>query len=133
MTAQNLNTSTIPLYSTASQPAIPAYTTDEPALDSFGRRIDYLRIALTDRCSLRCSYCMPAVGMHFMPRPELLTSEELLVVVRAAARAGFRKIRMTGGEPSLRPDLVELVQAIKSTPGIEHLAMTTNALRLAKL
>jgi cyclic pyranopterin phosphate synthase len=71
--------------------------------------------------------------MHFMPRPELLTSDELVLVVRAAAKAGFRKIRLTGGEPSLRPDLVELVRAIKATPGIEHMAMTTNALRLAKL
>src|SRR5207249_3610375 len=100
---------------------------------SFGRRINYLRISLTDRCNLRCVYCMPAVGMHFMPRPELLTSEELLLVVRSAAAAGFRKIRLTGGEPSLRPDLVELVRAIKAVPGIEHMAMTTNGLRLAKL
>src|SRR5262245_24078825 len=130
MPTGDLNTTTIPLYPTAPRPAIPAYDTDAPAHDSFGRRIDYLRISLTDRCNLRCVYCMPAVGMHFMPRPELLTSEELLVVVRAAAKAGFRKIRMTGGEPSLRPDLVELVREIKSTPGIEHLAMTTNGLRL---
>jgi cyclic pyranopterin phosphate synthase len=133
MTAQNLNKTTIPLYSAESRPAIPAYPSDTPAHDDFGRRIDYLRISLTDRCNLRCVYCMPAVGMHFMPRPELLTSDELVLVVRAAAKAGFRKIRLTGGEPSLRPDLVELVRAIKATPGIEHMAMTTNALRLAKL
>ena len=133
MAAQDLNTTTIALYPAESRPALPAYATDAPALDSFGRRIDYLRISLTDRCNLRCVYCMPAVGMHFMPRPELLTSEELLLVVRAAARAGFRKIRLTGGEPSLRPDLVELVRAIKATPGIEHMAMTTNALRLKQL
>src|SRR5690348_12496650 len=125
MAAQNLNTTTIPLYPAAPRPAAAAYSTGEPALDSFGRRIDYLRVSLTDRCNLRCVYCMPAVGMHFMPRPELLTSEELLLVVRAAARAGFRKIRLTGGEPSLRPDLVELVRAIKAVPGIEHMAMTT--------
>ena len=133
MSAQNLNTTTIPLYSAPARSAIPAYDTDEPALDSFGRRINYLRISLTDRCNLRCVYCMPAVGMHFMPRPELLTSEELLLVVRSAAAAGFQKIRLTGGEPSLRPDLVELVRAIKAVPGIEHMAMTTNGLRLAKL
>jgi cyclic pyranopterin phosphate synthase len=133
MSAQNLNTTTIPLYSAPARSAIPAYATDEPALDSFGRRINYLRISLTDRCNLRCVYCMPAVGMHFMPRPELLTSEELLLVVRSAAAAGFQKIRLTGGEPSLRPDLVELVRAIKAVPGIEHMAMTTNGLRLAKL
>ena len=104
-----------------------------PAHDSFGRRIDYLRISLTDRCNMRCVYCMPAVGMQFLPRPELLSADELLLVVRAAARAGFRKLRLTGGEPMLRPDIVELVGAMKATPGIEHIAMTTNALRLRKL
>ena len=123
---------TIPLHSGDAQPVIPRYDTDAPAHDTYGRRIDYLRISLTDRCNFRCVYCMPAVGMQFMPRPELLTNDELLLVVRAAAAAGFRKIRLTGGEPSLRPDLVELVRAIKSTPGIEHIAMTTNGLRLAK-
>jgi cyclic pyranopterin phosphate synthase len=76
---------------------------------------------------------MPAVGMQFTPRPELLTTDELLLVVRAAAAAGFQKIRLTGGEPTLRPDLVDIVRAIKSTPGIDHIAMTTNALRLKKL
>ena len=132
MDSHNLNT-TIPLYSSTPKPALPVYSTDEPAHDSFGRRINYLRISLTDRCNLRCVYCMPAVGMQFMPRPELLTSAELLLVVRAAAVVGFQKIRLTGGEPTLRPDLVEMVRAIKATPGIEHIAMTTNALRLGKL
>jgi GTP 3',8-cyclase len=123
---------TIPLYTGDAKPPMPRYDIDQPALDSYGRRIDYLRISLTDRCNFRCVYCMPAVGMQFMPRPELLTNDELLLVVRAAAAAGFRKIRLTGGEPSIRPDLVELVRAIKATPGIEHVAMTTNGLRLAK-
>jgi GTP 3',8-cyclase len=109
------------------------YATDAPALDSYGRRIDYLRVSLTDRCNMRCVYCMPAVGMKFMPRPELLTNDELLLVLQAAARAGFRKIRLTGGEPMLREGLVELIGAIKAIPGIEHIAMTTNALRLRKL
>ena len=122
---------TIPLYSVPQHP-IPVYETDRPACDAYGRRINYLRISLTDRCNMRCVYCMPAVGMKFMPRPELLTLDELLLVVRAAAAAGFQKIRLTGGEPSLRPDLIELVRAIKATPGIEHIAMTTNALRLKK-
>lgn len=113
--------------------ALPAYPTDAPALDSFGRRIDYLRISLTDRCNMRCVYCMPAVGMQFQPRSELLTNDELLLVVRAAATAGFRKLRLTGGEPALRQDLVELIRAMKAVPGIEQIAMTTNALRLRKL
>jgi cyclic pyranopterin phosphate synthase len=131
MSSEPLSKTTIPLY-VSGQPALPAYPTDAPAHDSFGRRIDYLRISLTDRCNFRCVYCMPALGMQFLPRPELLSTEELLVVVRAAAAAGFRKIRLTGGEPSLRPDLVELVAAIKATPGIEHIAMTTNGLRLKR-
>src|SRR5256885_16847450 len=102
MAISTLNTTTIPLYPVAARSLGPAYASDEPALDSYGRRIDYLRISLTDRCNLRCVYCMPAVGMQFAPRPQLLTSEELLLGVRAAAAAGVRKIRLTGGEPSLR-------------------------------
>ncbi len=113
--------------------SLPAYPTDAPALDGYGRRIDYLRVSLTDRCNMRCVYCMPAVGAHFAPRPELLTNDELLLVVRAAAAAGFRKLRLTGGEPTLRQGLVELVRAMKAVPGIEQIAMTTNALRLRKL
>lgn len=133
MPTDELRTTTIPLYTPESRGPTRQYDTDEPAHDTFGRRIDYLRISLTDRCNFRCVYCMPAVGMQFLPRPELLTSDELLLVVRAAAAAGFRKIRLTGGEPTLRPDLVEIVAAIKSTPGIEQIALTTNALRLGKL
>jgi cyclic pyranopterin phosphate synthase len=106
------------------------YTTDTPALDQYGRRIDYLRVSLTDRCNMRCFYCMPAHGMRFLPRPELLTNDELLLALQAAAAAGFRKLRLTGGEPTLRPGLVELVAAMKAIPGIEEIAMTTNALRL---
>lgn len=122
----------IPLATSNAQP-IQLYDTSTAAHDSYGRRIDYLRISLTDRCNFRCVYCMPAVGMQFMPRPELLTSDELLLVVRAAAAAGFRKLRLTGGEPTLRSDLVDLVRAMKATPGIEQIAMTTNGLRLPKL
>lgn len=133
MTNSGLQTTTIPLYLPDPHATLPQYADDEPAHDSFGRRINYLRISLTDRCNFRCVYCMPAVGTQFLPRPELLTTDELLLVVRAAAAAGFQKIRLTGGEPTLRPDLVEIVTAIKATPGITHVAMTTNALRLAKL
>lgn len=132
MAAQDLTSTTIPLYSANAPQHIPHYNTEQPAHDAFDRRIDYLRISLTDRCNFRCVYCMPASGMHFMPRPEVLTSEELILVVQAAAKAGFRKLRLTGGEPSLRTDLVELIREFKSIDGIEHIAMTTNALRLAK-
>ena len=133
MLNEELRASTIPLYTPESRAQIPLYDAAAPAHDGFGRRINYLRISLTDRCNFRCVYCMPAVGMQFLPRPELLTTDELLLVVRAAAAAGVKMIRLTGGEPTLRPDLVEIIAAIKATPGIEHVAMTTNALRLGKL
>lgn len=112
---------------------IPHYPTDKPAHDAYGRRIDYLRVSLTDRCNMRCVYCMPEQGVTFLPRPELLTNDELVLVLRAAATAGFRKIRLTGGEPTLRYHLVDLVRDINAIPGIEHIAMTTNALGLRKL
>ncbi|MEI7771137.1 MAG: GTP 3',8-cyclase MoaA [Chloroflexales bacterium] len=115
------------------EPQRSTHESDAPARDSYGRRIDYLRVSLTDRCNMRCVYCMPAVGMQFLPRPELLSNAELLLVLRAAAAAGFRKIRLTGGEPTLRHEIVELVRAIKAIPGIEQIAMTTNALRLREL
>jgi len=124
---------TITLYQAGAREAVPRYADDAPAHDAHGRRIDYLRVSLTDRCNMRCVYCMPDIGMKYLPRPELLTTDELLLVLRAAARAGFRKIRLTGGEPTLRPDLVEIVRATRAIPGIEHIAMTTNALRLAQL
>ena len=100
------------------------------AHDSFGRRINYLRISLTDRCNFRCVYCMPEHGAHFAPRDELLRDDELLRVVGAAAAVGFEKIRLTGGEPTIRRNLVDLVAGIARTPGIREISMTTNALRL---
>ena len=104
-----------------------------PALDLFRRRINYLRVSLTDRCNFRCVYCMPEHGAHFAPRDELLTDDELLRVIRSCAAVGFEKIRLTGGEPTLRRNLVELVRGIASTPGIREVSMTTNALRLAEM
>lgn len=104
-----------------------------PAHDSYGRRIDYLRVSLTDRCNLRCVYCMPALGLPVLPASETISNAELLLVLRAAAAVGLRKIRLTGGEPTLRPGLVALVQALKAIPGIEEVTMTTNALRLRTL
>lgn len=106
---------------------------NKPSFDRFGRRIDYLRISLTDRCNLRCVYCMPATGMHFAPKDELLTDEEFLRVIRLTTEIGFRKFRLTGGEPTVRPNLPELIAAIKAMPGVEEVAMTTNAILLPKL
>jgi len=102
-------------------------------LDSFHRDINYLRISLTDRCNLRCQYCMPLHGLSFLPGPELLTAEEIEQVVRAAAGIGFRKFRLTGGEPTLRPDLVEITRRIASVSGAHDLGMTTNGMLLERL
>jgi len=101
--------------------------------DSFNREIDYLRISLTDRCNLRCVYCMPLEGLRFLPNSEMLTAEEIERVVRAAVRIGFRKFRLTGGEPTLRLDLLEIVERLAAVPGVGELALTTNALLMAKL
>lgn len=102
------------------------------AMDQYGRRINYLRISLTDACNLRCVYCMPE-NMQFMHRKSLMSDEELLSLVRVAASLGVNKVRLTGGEPTIRPNLVELVRAIAATPGIGDFAMTTNGLLLDKL
>ena len=101
--------------------------------DGFGREIDYLRISLTDHCNLRCVYCMPLAGLGFLPSADLLTAAEIETVVRAAVPVGFRKFRLTGGEPTLRADLLEIVERIARVPGVSDLAMTTNAVRLPTL
>jgi cyclic pyranopterin phosphate synthase len=101
--------------------------------DRFGREIDYLRISVIDHCNLRCVYCMPLRGLSFVPSPELLTAAEIELVARAGVSVGFHKFRLTGGEPTLRPDLVEIVGRIAAIPGVRDLAMTTNAILLPKL
>jgi GTP 3',8-cyclase len=101
--------------------------------DAFNREIDYLRISVIDRCNLRCVYCMPLDGLRFLPNAELLTPAEIELVVRAAVEVGFRKFRLTGGEPTLRADLIEIVERIARVPGVMGLALTTNALLLGEL
>jgi GTP 3',8-cyclase len=101
--------------------------------DRFNREINYLRISVIDHCNLRCVYCMPLRGLSFVPSPELLTAEEIETVAQAAVQVGFRKFRLTGGEPTLRPDIVEIVRRIAATPGVEDVAMTTNAVLLPRL
>lgn len=104
----------------------------EPTHDSYGRRVRYLRISLTDACNLRCVYCMPE-HMQFRPRQELMSDEEIIFLVNVAASLGVDKIRLTGGEPTIRPGVVDLVRQIAAIPGIEDVAMTTNALLLDEL
>jgi GTP 3',8-cyclase len=105
----------------------------ERSRDAFGRVIDYLRISVTDRCNLRCVYCMPLSKKDLPERPETLSAEEIEEVVRAAVSAGFRKFRLTGGEPTLRADIVDIVRRVASVDGAEDVAMTTNAIRLVDL
>ena len=100
-------------------------------LDSYGRNIHYLRISLTDKCNMRCVYCM-AEDMVFMPSDDLLTTPEILRLVNIFARLGIDTIRLTGGEPSIHPDLLDIVRGIRDA-GISRISMTTNGLRLADL
>lgn len=102
------------------------------AYDRFGRHLHYLRISVTDHCNLRCLYCMPK-EMSFHPNPELLQDEELLYLVKLFTTLGFDKIRLTGGEPTLRANFLELVREIGSIPEIKFLTMTTNGVTLARL
>lgn len=100
-------------------------------LDGEGRLIEYLRLSVTDRCNCRCTYCMPAGGVPMLGHKDILSFEELTEVVTACAQLGVRKVRLTGGEPLVRRGLPELVRMIRAIPGVEELAMTTNATLLA--
>lgn len=102
------------------------------AQDRFGRVINYLRISLTDKCNLRCVYCMPE-DMVFRPKQELMQDDELLTLVRVFASLGFGKYRLTGGEPTVRQNVVEIVRGIAETPGVASLSMTTNGILLGEL
>ena len=108
----------------------------DPLLDGFARRIRYLRVSVTDRCNYRCSYCMPedlGKEIAFEPRSAVLTFEEIERVVGVFARLGVRKVRLTGGEPTVRRGIVELVARVRAIPGIEQVVMTTNGHLLGEL
>lgn len=98
--------------------------------DSFQRPINYLRISVTDRCNLRCIYCMPHDGVHLLPHEDILTYEEIYTIVRAAAELGINRVRLTGGEPLVRLGLPELVRMLSRIDGIDDIALTTNGTRL---
>lgn len=102
------------------------------SFDRFGRNINYLRISLTDKCNLRCVYCMPE-DMTFRPRAELLQDDEIDRLVHVFASLGFRKFRLTGGEPTVRANIVDIVGRMARTPGVQTIAMTTNGLLLQEL
>ncbi len=100
--------------------------------DAYGRHLHYLRVSLTDACNLRCVYCMPE-DIVFRPAAALMQDDEILTLLRVAASLGVDKVRLTGGEPTVRRGIVELVRAIRAIPGIQKIAMTTNGIKLAEL
>jgi cyclic pyranopterin phosphate synthase len=101
--------------------------------DQFGRSIEYLRISVTDRCNFRCLYCMPAEGLPWLPKAEILSYEEIAGVVSQLAPLGLRRLRITGGEPTIRPNLERLVKLLRAVPEIEDIALSTNGARLPEL
>jgi cyclic pyranopterin phosphate synthase len=101
--------------------------------DQHGRRIEYLRISITDRCNFRCVYCMPQQGLPWLPKAEILSYEEIAHIVRQLAPLGLRRLRITGGEPTIRPDLERLIAMLRAVPEIEDIALSTNGVRLPQL
>ena len=101
--------------------------------DQWGRSIEYLRISITDRCNFRCVYCMPQEGLQWLPKAEILTYEEIAEVVRQLAPLGLRRLRITGGEPTIRPDLESLIRQLKAIPEIEDIALSTNGAKLPQM
>ncbi|MCK6526023.1 GTP 3',8-cyclase MoaA [Myxococcota bacterium] len=104
-----------------------------PIVDPFGRRIRYVRVSVTDRCNFRCVYCMPAAGIDVRPRAEMLTYDEIVRLAGVLAEMGVDKIRLTGGEPTVRRDFVKLVERLSPVPGLRTLTMTTNGWNLAEI
>jgi len=104
--------------------------TDAPALrDQYGRSIEYLRISVTDRCNFRCTYCMPPEGLEWLPKADLLSYEEIAAVVAELAPLGLRRLRITGGEPTIRPALETLIGKLRAVAGIEDIALSTNGVK----
>ena len=101
--------------------------------DQFGRSIEYLRISVTDRCNFRCVYCMPEEGMQWLPKSAILSYEEIAEVVRQLAPLGLRRLRITGGEPTIRPQIHELIRMLRAVPEITDIALSTNGVRLPEI
>ena len=99
-------------------------------VDQFGRRIEYLRISVTDRCNFRCLYCMPHEGLEGLPKGDILSYEEIASLVGQLAPLGLRRVRITGGEPTIRPQLESLIAMLRAVPGIEDIALSTNGVKL---
>src|SRR5947207_2374305 len=101
--------------------------------DAYGRRIEYLRISVTDRCNFRCLYCMPPQGLEWLPKSDILDYEEIANVAAQLAPLGLRRLRITGGEPTIRPQLERLIGMLRSIPEIEDISLSTNGVRLPEL
>jgi GTP 3',8-cyclase len=107
--------------------------TSGPLVDSFGRRLEDLRVSITDRCNFRCLYCMPEEGLPWLPARSVMTLDEIERLVTLLVRLGIKEVRLTGGEPTLRPDLPELIRRLAPMPGLESLSLTTNGFLLKRL
>ena len=105
----------------------------EALRDQFGRSIEYLRISVTDRCNFRCLYCMPVEGLAWLPKADILSYEEIATVVRQLAPLGLRRLRITGGEPTIRPSIERLIAMLRDIPQVEDIALSTNGVRLPEL
>ena len=105
----------------------------EALRDQFGRQIEYLRISVTDRCNFRCLYCMPVEGLAWLPKADILSYEEIASVVSQLAPLGLRRLRITGGEPTIRPELTTLIEKLRAIPEVEDIALSTNGVRLPHL
>ena len=101
--------------------------------DQFGRSIEYLRISVTDRCNFRCLYCMPVEGLRWLPKSDILSYEEITEIVAQLAPLGLKRLRITGGEPTIRPDLDRLIAMLHRVPGVEDIALSTNGVKLPAL
>ena len=102
----------------------------EPLVDSYGRRIKSMRISVTDKCNFRCTYCMPAEGLPWLKKAEILSYEEIVHITRVAANIGIEQVRLTGGEPLVRRELPELIRQLRSIDGLKSLSLTTNGILL---
>src|SRR5438132_10721746 len=102
----------------------------EPLVDSYGRRIKSLRISITDKCNFRCTYCMPAEGLPWLKKAEILSYEEIERLTRVAVSIGIEQVRLTGGEPLVRRDVPDLVRQLRKIEGLRSLSLTTNGILL---
>ncbi|XP_060217816.1 GTP 3',8-cyclase, mitochondrial [Lycium barbarum] len=136
ITTSHLNGSSSKMYSTSCETLTENPSKDRPIsdmlIDSFGRRHTYLRISLTERCNLRCHYCMPAEGVELTPSPQILSQDEIVRLASLFVSSGVNKIRLTGGEPTIRKDIEELCLQLSNLKGVKTLAMTTNGIVLGK-